>query len=607
MLDRVKALGYKYSTKGAITVSIADMVIPEKKYALIADAEREAVKIDRQYKRGFITNDERYRLVVQQWEQTIKDVTGALQDNLDRFNPIYMMADSGARGSMNQIRQLAGMRGLMADTSGRTIEIPIKANFREGLSALEYFISSRGARKGLTDTALRTADSGYLTRRLVDVSQEVIIRESDCGTKHGINLSEVVEKGQVIESFASRIHGRFPVNDICDPETGEVLIPNTKMMHEDDAKLLEAHGIHSVYARTVLGCRARSGVCAKCYGMNLATSELVNMGEAVGIIAAQSIGEPGTQLTMRTFHTGGVAGDDITQGLPRVEELFEARKPKKMAAISEIDGIVDIDETHRSALRDITVTADDGEVKLYQVPYSVGLRVEQGKPVHRGEPITDGALNPHDVLRISGLEAVQNYLTQGVMVEKGIELTEGALSPHEVLRIRGLSACHNYLIREVQKVYRQQGVDTNDKHIEVIVRQMMRKVRVEDPGDTDLLSGTVVDVYEFDDANEKVQARIDAGETDLRLATNSLILMGITKASLATESFLSAASFQETTKVLTEAAIKGKVDHLVGLKENVIIGKLIPAGSGLDIYRDYDVTEWPESQVTQSMIDNEQK
>ena len=572
MLDRVKALGYKYSTKGAITVSIADMVIPEKKYALIADAEREAVKIDRQYKRGFITNDERYRLVVQQWEQTIKDVTGALQDNLDRFNPIYMMADSGARGSMNQIRQLAGMRGLMADTSGRTIEIPIKANFREGLSALEYFISSRGARKGLTDTALRTADSGYLTRRLVDVSQEVIIRESDCGTKHGINLSEVVEKGQIIESFASRIHGRFPVNDICDPETGEVLIPNTKMMHEDDAKLLEAHGIHSVYARTVLGCRARSGVCAKCYGMNLATSELVNMGEAVGIIAAQSIGEPGTQLTMRTFHTGGVAGDDITQGLPRVEELFEARKPKKMAAISEIDGIVDIDETHRSALRDITVTADDGEVKLYQVPYSVGLRVEQGKPVHRGEPITDGALNPHDVLRISGLEAVQNYLTQGVLA-----------------------------------VYRQQGVDINDKHIEVIIRQMMRKVRVEDPGDTDLLSGTVVDVYEFDDANEKVQARIDAGETDLRLATNSLILMGITKASLATESFLSAASFQETTKVLTEAAIKGKVDHLVGLKENVIIGKLIPAGSGLDIYRDYDVTEWPESQVTQSMIDNEQK
>ncbi len=572
MLDRLKALGYKYSTKGAITVSIADMAIPDKKYALVAEAENEAVKIDRKYKRGFITNDERYRLVVRQWEQTIKDVTGALQENLDRFNPIYMMADSGARGSMNQIRQLAGMRGLMADTNGRTIEIPIKANFREGLSVLEYFISSRGARKGLTDTALRTADSGYLTRRLVDVSQEVIIREHDCGTKHGINLSEVVEKGQVIESFASRIHGRFPVNDVLDPETGEVLIPNDRMMTEDDAKMLEAHGIHSVYARTVLGCRARSGVCAKCYGMNLATSELVNLGEAVGIIAAQSIGEPGTQLTMRTFHTGGVAGDDITQGLPRVEELFEARKPKKMAVISEIDGVAAVDESHRSALRDITITADDGEVKLYQVPYSVGLRVENGKRIRKGEPITDGALNPHDVLRISGVEAVQNYLTQGVLA-----------------------------------VYRQQGVDINDKHIEVIIRQMMRKVRVEDPGDTDLLSGTVVDVYEFDDANEKIRQRIAAGETDLREATDTLMLMGITKASLATESFLSAASFQETTKVLTEAAIKGKVDHLVGLKENVIIGKLIPAGSGLDIYRNYDTEKWPESEITQDMIDNEQK
>ncbi|MBQ4566174.1 MAG: DNA-directed RNA polymerase subunit beta' [Oscillospiraceae bacterium] len=572
MLDRVKALGYKYSTKGAITVSIADMAIPDKKYALIAEAEEEAVKIDRKYKRGFITNEERYRLVVKQWEQTIKDVTGALQENLDRFNPIYMMADSGARGSMNQIRQLAGMRGLMADTSGRTIEIPIKANFREGLSVLEYFISSRGARKGLTDTALRTADSGYLTRRLVDVSQEVIIREHDCGTKHGINLCEVVEKGQVIETFAARIHGRFSVEDICDPVTGELLISKDRMMSEDDAKLLEAHGIHSVYARTVLGCRAKSGVCAKCYGMNLATSELVNLGEAVGIIAAQSIGEPGTQLTMRTFHTGGVAGDDITQGLPRVEELFEARKPKKMAVISEIDGVADVDDSHRNALRDITITADDGEVKLYQVPYSVGLKVEHGKRVKKGEPITDGALNPHDVLRISGVEAVQDYLTQGVLA-----------------------------------VYRQQGVDINDKHIEVIIRQMMRKVRVEDPGDTELLSGTVVDVYEYEAANDKIRARMEAGETELRLATNTLMLMGITKASLATESFLSAASFQETTKVLTEAAIKGKVDNLVGLKENVIIGKLIPAGSGLDIYRSYETNEWPESEVTQDMIDNEQQ
>ena len=552
MLDKVKALGYKYSTRGAITVSIADMAIPERKYELIHDAEAETVKIDRQYKRGFITNDERYRLVVSQWEKTIKEVTDALQENLDEFNPIFMMADSGARGSMNQIRQLAGMRGLMADTSGRTIEIPIKANFREGLSVLEYFISSRGARKGLTDTALRTADSGYLTRRLVDVSQDVIIREKDCGTTEGITVAAVIEKGQVIESFGDRIRGRFPVYDIVDPETGELLHPKNKLMQPEDAEKFEAHGIHSVYIRTVLGCKSRSGVCAACYGMNLATSEEVNLGEAVGIIAAQSIGEPGTQLTMRTFHTGGVAGDDITQGLPRVEELFEARKPKKMATISEIDGTVSIDETHRTALRNITVSNEE-ETKIYQVPYSIGLRVENGQKIRKGDRITDGALSPHDVLRISGVEAVQNYLTQ-----------------------------------EVLAVYRQQGVDINDKHIEIIIRQMMRKVKVEDPGDTDLLTGSVVDVFEFEDANAAVQARIDAGEKDLRFATKSLILMGITKASLATESFLSAASFQETTKVLTEAAIKGKVDHLVGLKENVIIGKLIPAGSGLAAYRDFN-------------------
>ncbi len=571
MLDDIKALGYKYSTRGAITVSVMDMSVPEKKYELVAQAEKEVVKIDRQFKRGFITNEERYRLTVRQWEDTIKEVTNALQDNLDEFNPIFMMADSGARGSMNQIRQLAGMRGLMADTSGRTIEIPVKANFREGLSVLEYFISSRGARKGMTDTALRTADSGYLTRRLVDVSQEVIIRSHDCNTKHGIWLGTYEEKGQVIETFGDRIRGRFLVEDLYDAD-GNLLKSKDVMMKPEDAAMFEAHGIHKVYARTVLGCRAKSGVCAKCYGMNLATSELVNIGEAVGIIAAQSIGEPGTQLTMRTFHTGGVAGDDITQGLPRVEELFEARKPKKMATISEIDGVVDIDDTHRTALRNITVTADDGEVKQYQVPYSVGLRVENGKRVNKGDRITDGALSPHDVLRISGEEAVQEYLTQ-----------------------------------EVLAVYRQQGVDINDKHIEVIIRQMMRKVRVEEPGDTELLSGTVVDNFEFEEANEAIQARIDAGETDLRLATKSLILMGITKASLATESFLSAASFQETTKVLTEAAIKGKVDHLVGLKENVIIGKLIPAGSGLQTYRDYQVGVAPESTVTQEMIDNEGK
>ena len=570
-LDNLKALGYKYSTRGAITVSIADMTIPEKKYTLIADAEEKAVKIDRQYKRGFITNEERYRLVVSQWEQTIKDVTDALQEGLDRYNPIFMMADSGARGSMNQIRQLAGMRGLMADTTGRTIEIPIKANFREGLSVLEYFISSRGARKGMTDTALRTADSGYLTRRLVDVSQDVIIRQKDCDTTDGIWVGEVVEKGQVIDTFGNRIRGRYPVHDVVDPVTGELLHPKTKLMQPEDADLFLKHGIDKIYIRTVLGCKARSGVCAACYGMNLATSEEVNLGEAVGIIAAQSIGEPGTQLTMRTFHTGGVAGDDITQGLPRVEELFEARKPKKMATISEISGRVDIDESHRTALRGITVTSEEtGEVKEYQVPYSVGLRVQNGQHVNKGDRITDGALSPHDVLRISGLEAVQDYLTQ-----------------------------------EVQAVYRQQGVDINDKHIEVIIRQMLRKVRVEDPGDTDMLTGTVVDVMEFDDANAKVQARIDAGETDLKLAKKELILMGITKASLATESFLSAASFQETTKVLTEAAIKGKVDHLVGLKENVIIGKLIPAGAGLAAYRDFQLGIHPESEVTDEMIDNE--
>ncbi len=552
MLDRIKALGYKYSTKGAVSVSIADMVVPAIKYQLVHEAEDKVVEIEQYYRQGLITNDERYRLVVQQWEKTTDEVTSALQGNLDEFNPIYMMADSGARGSMAQIRQLAGMRGLMADTTGRTIEIPVKANFREGLSVLEYFISSRGARKGMTDTALRTADSGYLTRRMVDVSQDVIIREHDCHTTQGIWVGAVIQKGDVIDTFGNRIRGRYPVDDVLDPVTGELVHSKQVMMMPEDATKFEAHGIHKIYIRTVLGCRARSGVCARCYGMNLATSKEVDLGEAVGIIAAQSIGEPGTQLTMRTFHSGGVAGDDITQGLPRVEELFESRRPKKMAQISEISGTVSIDETHRTALRSITVTADDGEVKTYQVPYSVGLKVSHGKRVEKGEPITDGALYPQDVLRISGVEAVQDYLVQSV-----------------------------------QAVYRQQGVEINDKHIEVIIRQMMRKVRVEDPGDTALLIGTMVDRFEYEDANAAIQARIDAGETDLRLATATTVLLGITKASLATDSFLSAASFQETTKVLTDAAIKGKVDYLVGLKENVIIGKLIPAGSGLMAYRDY--------------------
>ncbi len=557
VLDIIKAKGYKFSTRGALTVSIYDMTIPPEKDGMIRQTEQEIVKIERQYKRGFITNDERYRLSVSAWEKTTKDVTDALMRGLDRYNPIWMMADSGARGSSAQIRQLAGMRGLMADTSGRTIEIPIKSNFREGLSVLEYFISSRGARKGMADTALRTADSGYLTRRMVDVAQEVIIREHDCGTHEGITVSEIAEGGQVIETFAERLKGRYPTDDVVDPATGEVLYTRDTMLMPEDAKKLEAHGITSVKVRSVLDCKARSGVCSKCYGLNLAIGEEVGPGEAVGIIAAQSIGEPGTQLTMRTFHTGGVAGGDITQGLPRVEELFEARKPKKMAQLAEISGRVSIEETKRATVCNVTITADDGEVVTYALPYSAGIRVKDGD-----------------------------------RVEKGLELTDGALYPQEVLRVRGVSAVHDYLIQEVQKPYRQQGVDINDKHIEVIVRQMMRKVRVEEAGDSTLLSGSTVDLIEFEDAKAAVQARIDAGETnggiELQLPTATRLLMGITKASLATESFLSAASFQETTKVLTEAAIKGKVDHLQGLKENVIIGKLIPAGSGLTQYRKFD-------------------
>ena len=574
LLDNVKALGFKYSTRGAITISISDMTVPDKKYELIADTEKKVVDIEKQYKRGFITDDERYRVVVSEWEKTTKDVTDALQDALDEFNPIYMMANSGARGSMNQIRQLAGMRGLMANTAGKTIEIPIKANFREGLSVLEYFVSSRGARKGLADTALRTADSGYLTRRLVDVSQDVIIREHDCGTHDGIIACERVENGAVVQTLGEAIHGRFPAEDVISKTTGEILFTRDDMLFKTDAKVLEENGVTEVKIRTVLDCEAKSGVCAKCYGINLATATPVSTGEAVGVIAAQSIGEPGTQLTMRTFHTGGVAGDDITQGLPRVEELFEARKPKKMSVLAEIGGTVSLEETRRNAIVAITVTdTENSEVKVYQVPYSAGIRVKTGDVIEKGAMLTDGALNPHDVMRIRGKDAAQTYL-----------------------------------IQEVQKVYRQQGVDINDKHIEVIVRQMMRKVRVEEAGDTDLLSGTTVDVTEFRKANQEIQARIEAGETELRPATCTQLLMGITKASLATNSWMSAASFQETTKVLTEAAIKGKVDHLVGLKENVIIGKLIPAGSGLAIYREFDQPdtepEEPEDDVDLSVLLN---
>ena len=573
VLDTIKARGYKFSTRGALTVAIADMTVPDEKRSLIAATEKEVVKIENQYKRGFLTNDERYRLVVSAWEKTTADVSDALQASMDRYNPIFMMADSGARGSQAQIRQLAGMRGLMADTSGRTIEIPIKSNFREGLTVLEYFISSRGARKGMADTALRTADSGYLTRRLVDVSQEVIIREEDCQTHDGITVSEINENGQIIETLEERLRGRYLAEDVVDFETGEVLAGRDTLVDGDLAKRIEsrlraqaeAEGEPdrrvSVKVRSVLTCEAHSGVCAKCYGMNLAFGEPVGQGEAVGIIAAQSIGEPGTQLTMRTFHTGGVAGGDITQGLPRVEELLEARKPKKMAQLAEISGVVTVEETKRATLCNVTITADDGEVVTYALPYSSGIRVKSGD-----------------------------------QVKKGQRLTEGALSPHEVLRIRGVDAVHNYLIQEVQKPYRQQGVDINDKHIEVIVRQMMRKVRVEDAGDSSLLSGSTIDIIEFRDACAAIRQRTEAGETredgePLVMPTCTRLLLGITKASLATESFLSAASFQETTKVLTEAAIKGKVDHLLGLKENVIIGKLIPAGSGLAAYRKLDEIE----------------
>ncbi len=573
VLDTIKARGYKFSTRGALTVAIADMTVPDEKRSLISATEKEVVKIENQYKRGFLTNDERYRLVVSAWEKTTADVSDALQANMDRYNPIFMMADSGARGSQAQIRQLAGMRGLMADTSGRTIEIPIKSNFREGLTVLEYFISSRGARKGMADTALRTADSGYLTRRLVDVSQEVIIREEDCHTADGITVSEINENGQVIETLEERLRGRYLAEDVVDFETGGVLAGRDTLVDGDLATLIEtrlraqaeAEGDPdrkiAVKVRSVLTCEAHSGVCAKCYGMNLAFGEPVGQGEAVGIIAAQSIGEPGTQLTMRTFHTGGVAGGDITQGLPRVEELLEARKPKKMAQLAEISGVVTVEETKRTTLCNVTITADDGEVVTYALPYSSGIRVKNGDQVTRGQ-----------------------------------RLTEGALSPHEVLRIRGVDAVHNYLIQEVQKPYRQQGVDINDKHIEVIVRQMMRKVRVEDAGDSNLLSGSTIDIIEFRDACAAIRQRIEDGETredgeQLVLPTCTRLLLGITKASLATESFLSAASFQETTKVLTEAAIKGKVDHLLGLKENVIIGKLIPAGSGLAAYRKLDEIE----------------
>jgi DNA-directed RNA polymerase subunit beta' len=547
LLDRIKALGFRFSTKGAITISVSDMVIPEVKARYIKETEEKIEKITKQYKRGLISDEERYNSVIAAWTEASENITQALISNLDRFNPVYMMSQSGARGNINQIKQLAGMRGLMADTSGKTIEVPIKANFREGLNVMEFFISTHGARKGLADTALRTADSGYLTRRLVDVSQDVIVRETDCGTRKGIEVSDIKDGNEVIEELSERIVGRYPVGNIVHPETGEVIVEAGRMITDQDAENIVKAGIKKVKIRSVLTCHSEYGVCAKCYGANLATGEECNVGEAVGIIAAQSIGEPGTQLTMRTFHTGGVAGDDITQGLPRVEELFEARKPKGLAIISEIRGTVKFAETKKK--REVIVTSEDGETRNYLIPYGSRIKVSEGDIVEAGDELTEGSVNPHDILKIKGVAGVQAYL-----------------------------------VHEVQRVYRLQGVDINDKHIEVIVRQMLRKVKVEDPGDTSLLPGGLVDVFDFEEENAKASAE------GKRPAVAKRTLLGITKAALATESFLSAASFQETTRVLTEAAIKGKIDPLVGLKENVIIGKLIPAGTGMSRYKDISIS-----------------
>ena len=564
MLDHIKAQGYKYSTLSAITVAVPDAIIPEEKPEILAAADKKVEKVMKNFNRGLISDEERYKNTVEIWQAATEEVSNALSTNLKTHhqrNPIYMMSDSGARGSMDQIKQLAGMRGLLANTAGKTLEMPIRANYREGLNILEYFISSRGARKGLADTALRTADSGYLTRRLVDVSQEVIIREEDCHATEGIWVREISEGNSVVESFKERLNGRYALHDVMDPTTGELLVSKDKMMDMFDAEKIANAGITELEIRSVMTCRAHVGVCARCYGSNMSNGECVKVGESVGIIAAESIGEPGTQLTMRTFHTGGIASaEDITQGLPRVEELFESRRPKAMAIMSEIGGTVHIDDTKKTRHAEINGVDENGApiTKSYLIPFGQRLKVMEGD-----------------------------------VVAKGALLTEGHAYPQDILAVQGPIATQNYLISEVQKVYRLQGVDINDKHIEVIVRQMMRKVRVEESGDTNLLSGAMVDVLELMDANEDIARRNAAGEVNaetgepLREAEATQLLMGITKASLATDSFLSAASFQETTKVLTEAAIKGKVDHLLGLKENVIIGKLIPAGAGLNAYREF--------------------
>ena len=549
VLDRIKALGFKYSTKGAITISVSDMEIPAAKAELLDGAEKEIEKITKLFKRGLLSDDERHDALVQTWSKTVDDVTNALVDNLDEFNPIYMMAKSGARGSIDQIRQLAGMRGLMADTQGRTIEVPIKANFREGLNVQEYFISSHGARKGLTDTALRTADSGYLTRRLVDVSQDVIIREDDCGTENYLVVKDIKDGNEIIEGFKDRLVGRTCAEDIIHPETGEVLVKRNELMDERIADKVAKAGVTEAKIRSILTCSSKIGVCAKCYGSNLSSGKLVNVGEAVGIIAAQSIGEPGTQLTMRTFHSGGIAGDDITQGLPRVEELFEARRPKGLAILTELAGVAQIVE--EKTKREVVITnRETGESVTYLIPYGSRIKITNGQMLNAGDELTEGSVYPQDLLKIP---------------EKGAD------------------AVQQYLIQEVQRVYRLQGIDINDKHIEVIVRQMMHKVKVEDPGETDLILGSLIDKGEY------LDKKAEAEEKGVAVPVVKQVLLGITKTALATESFLSAASFQETTRVLTEAAIKGKKDPLIGLKENVIIGKLIPAGTGMKVYNDIEV------------------
>ncbi len=566
-LDKIKSLGYKYSTRGGISIGIFDMIIPDVKRKHIEEAEAKVEFISKQHQRGLLNEDGRYKAVIEIWRKTTDAITEALKASLSQFNPVYMMAQSGARGNINQIKQLAGMRGNMSDTSGKTIEIPIKSNLREGMNVLEFFISSHGARKALSDTALKTADSGYLTRRLVDVAQDVIVREVDCGTEEYDNVREVTVGGsskgkakRVVKSLEDRITGRYAALEVLHPETGEVLVAKNHLITDNIAMAIVKSGLTKVPIRTVLNCNARIGVCAHCYGLNLASGESVVGGEAVGIMAAQSIGEPGTQLTMRTFHTGGIAsGDDITQGLPRVEELFEARKPKGQAIVTDIAGVVKVEETSKRK-RDVTITAPDGETKVYTIALSAPLIVSTGDTLEAGDQITDGSLNPHDIMRIKGVAGVQRYI-----------------------------------IREVLKVYKNNGVEINDKHIEIITRQMMRKIRIDDPGETELMTGSLVDMFEFIRENDKA---ISAGQIP---ASGKRVLLGITKASLATDSFLSAASFQETTRVLTDAAVKGKIDPLLGLKENVIIGKLIPAGTGMARYR--NITPVPNIEQNRELIE----